>query len=154
MANLPLVSLIPVVHLDLQISPRIFEKIRNDPNVIFRGLEEDGSRKNLKQPISWHSPFNVQKNEKKFLPAQESETFSSGCLETVGVGGHLQALLQAVQGLTDRHQRLSSGEQCWGSGSGIRCFFFNPWIRIRGPESGMSFSGSRISDPGSQIRAP
>jgi hypothetical protein len=25
-ANLPLVSLIPVVHLDLQISPRIFEK--------------------------------------------------------------------------------------------------------------------------------
>jgi hypothetical protein len=26
-ANLPPVSLIPVVHLDLQISPRIFEKI-------------------------------------------------------------------------------------------------------------------------------
>jgi hypothetical protein len=40
MANLP-----PVVHLDLQISPRIFEKIRNDPNAIIRGLGEDDSRK-------------------------------------------------------------------------------------------------------------
>jgi hypothetical protein len=28
-ANLPLVSLIPVVHLGLRISPRIFEKIQN-----------------------------------------------------------------------------------------------------------------------------
>jgi hypothetical protein len=35
-----LVSLTPVVHLDLRISPRIFEKIRNDPNVIIRGLVE------------------------------------------------------------------------------------------------------------------
>jgi hypothetical protein len=39
-ANLPPVSLTPVVHLDLRISPRIFEKIRNDPNVIIRGLGE------------------------------------------------------------------------------------------------------------------
>jgi hypothetical protein len=39
-ANLPTVSLIPVMHLDLRISPRIFGKIRNGPNVIFRGLEE------------------------------------------------------------------------------------------------------------------
>jgi hypothetical protein len=36
--NLPPVSLTPLVHLDLRISPRIFEKIRNDPNVIIRGL--------------------------------------------------------------------------------------------------------------------
>jgi hypothetical protein len=42
-ANLLPVSLIPVVHLDLQISPRIFEKIRNDPSVKFRGLGEDDS---------------------------------------------------------------------------------------------------------------
>ena len=42
-ANLPPVSLTPVVHLDLQISPRIFEKIRNDPNVIIRGLGEGDS---------------------------------------------------------------------------------------------------------------
>jgi hypothetical protein len=38
--NLPQVSLTPVVHLDLRISPRIFEKIRNDHNVIIRGLGE------------------------------------------------------------------------------------------------------------------
>ncbi len=41
--NLPLVSLTPVVHLDLRIPPRIFEKIRNDPNVIIRGLGEGDS---------------------------------------------------------------------------------------------------------------
>ena len=33
-ANLPPVLLIPVVHLYLRISPRIFEKIRNGPNLI------------------------------------------------------------------------------------------------------------------------
>jgi hypothetical protein len=33
-SNLPPLSLTPVVHLDLRISPRIFEKIQNDPNVI------------------------------------------------------------------------------------------------------------------------
>ncbi len=44
-ANLPLVSLKPVVHLDLRISPRIFEKIRNDAKVIIRGLGEDDSWK-------------------------------------------------------------------------------------------------------------
>jgi hypothetical protein len=38
-----MVSLIPVVHHDLRISSRIFEKNRNDPNVIFRGFEEDVS---------------------------------------------------------------------------------------------------------------
>jgi hypothetical protein len=57
-ANLPPVSLTPVVplskfaamplmiqvvHLDLQIYQRIFEKIRNDPSAIFRGLGEDDS---------------------------------------------------------------------------------------------------------------
>ncbi len=39
-ANLPPVSLTPLVHLNLRISPRIFEKIRNDPNVIIMGLGE------------------------------------------------------------------------------------------------------------------
>ncbi len=32
-----------VVHLDLRISPRIFEKIRNNPTFIFRGLGEGDS---------------------------------------------------------------------------------------------------------------
>ncbi len=35
----------PVVHLDLRISLRIFEKILNDPNVIIRGLGEGDSWK-------------------------------------------------------------------------------------------------------------
>ncbi len=38
MANLPLMSMIPVVHLDLGISPQIFWKIWNDPNIIFQVL--------------------------------------------------------------------------------------------------------------------
>jgi hypothetical protein len=42
-SNLPPVSLTPVVHPDLRISPQIFEKIRNYPNVIFRGLGEGDS---------------------------------------------------------------------------------------------------------------
>jgi hypothetical protein len=41
--NLPPVSLIPVVNLELRISPRIFEKIRNGPNGILRGLGETDS---------------------------------------------------------------------------------------------------------------
>ncbi len=40
--NLPPVSLTPV-HLDLRISPQIFEIIQNDPNVIFGGLGEGDS---------------------------------------------------------------------------------------------------------------
>ncbi len=51
-ANLSPVSSIPVVHLDLRISPRIFEKIRNDPKFIFRGLGEMIHEKNMKQKIS------------------------------------------------------------------------------------------------------
>ncbi len=35
--HLPPVSLTPVANLDLRISPRIFEKIRNGPNGIIRG---------------------------------------------------------------------------------------------------------------------
>jgi hypothetical protein len=51
--NLPPVSLTPVVHLDLRISPRIFEKIRNSPNVGHSGA--GGKliyKKNQKQKIS------------------------------------------------------------------------------------------------------
>ena len=39
-AILPPVSLTTVVNLELRISPRIFEKIRNGPNGILRGLGE------------------------------------------------------------------------------------------------------------------
>jgi hypothetical protein len=43
--HLPPVSLTPVANLELRISPRIFEKIRNIPNVILIGLGETDSRK-------------------------------------------------------------------------------------------------------------
>ncbi len=43
--HLPPVSLTPVANLELRISPRIFEKIRNDPNGKIRGLGETDSRK-------------------------------------------------------------------------------------------------------------
>ncbi len=39
------VSLTPVANLELVIPPRIFEKIRNDPNGILRGLGETDSWK-------------------------------------------------------------------------------------------------------------
>jgi hypothetical protein len=41
--HVPPVSTTPVMHLELQISPRIFEKTRNDLTGIFRGLEETDS---------------------------------------------------------------------------------------------------------------
>ncbi len=43
--HLPPVPLTPVANLELRISSRIFEKIRNGPNSIIRGLGETGSRK-------------------------------------------------------------------------------------------------------------
>jgi hypothetical protein len=53
-ANLPLVSLIPVMHLDVQISTQIFDKIRDDPTVIFRGLgeNESGKKPEVKNPVT------------------------------------------------------------------------------------------------------
>ncbi len=56
-ANLTLVSLIPVVHLDLRISPRIFEKIRTGPNGILWGWGETDSWKKLAAKNSWTCPF-------------------------------------------------------------------------------------------------
>jgi hypothetical protein len=43
--HLPPVSTTPVANLELRISPRNFEKIRNGPNDIIRGLGETDSRK-------------------------------------------------------------------------------------------------------------
>ncbi len=48
------------LHLELRISLRIFEKIRNSPNGIIRGLGETDSWKKIqKEKISWHCPFNI-----------------------------------------------------------------------------------------------
>ncbi len=58
-ANLPPVSLVPVVHLDLRISPRILEKTRYDPNEIVWGWGEIDSRKKTRSKKSRDSiPFN------------------------------------------------------------------------------------------------
>jgi hypothetical protein len=43
--NLPSVSMTPVVHLDLRISLRVFEKIQISSNGILGGLRENDSQK-------------------------------------------------------------------------------------------------------------
>ncbi len=53
--NLPLVLLILMVHLDLWISLRIFQKNFKCPKCIFRGLGMMIHEENLKQKILWHS---------------------------------------------------------------------------------------------------
>ncbi len=55
--HLPPVSLTPIANLELQISPRIFEKIWNGLYEILWGWGETDSWKNQKQKISWHCPF-------------------------------------------------------------------------------------------------
>ncbi len=47
----------PVVHLELWISLRIFEKIQNGLNGMLRGLGETDSWNKQKSKISWHCPF-------------------------------------------------------------------------------------------------
>ncbi len=58
-AKLPPVLLKPVVHIDLGISPQVYEKIWNGPNGILWGWGETDSWKNQMQKILWHCPFNV-----------------------------------------------------------------------------------------------
>jgi hypothetical protein len=50
--HLPPMSLTPVANLELRISPRNFEKIRNGPNGLIRGLGKLIQEKNQKQKIS------------------------------------------------------------------------------------------------------
>ena len=45
-----IISLILVVHHDLRISPRLSEKIQNDPYAVFRGLGEMGEDDSRKKP--------------------------------------------------------------------------------------------------------
>ncbi len=55
--NLPPVSLIPVVHLDLRVSPWILKKFEMTL-ILFSGDWGDMiHEKNLKRKISWHCPF-------------------------------------------------------------------------------------------------
>ena len=51
---------VPLVHLELQISLQILEKKNwNDPNAIIRGLGKMIHEKNQKQKILWHYPFKL-----------------------------------------------------------------------------------------------
>ncbi len=66
--HLPPVSTTPVVNLDLRISPRIVEKIRNGPIGILWGWGETDSRKKQKRKISWHCPFKrISRKRQKYL---------------------------------------------------------------------------------------
>jgi hypothetical protein len=49
----------PVVHLDLGIFPRIFEKNRNDPNTVFRGFGKKIHEKNKSKKSRDTVPFNA-----------------------------------------------------------------------------------------------
>jgi hypothetical protein len=58
--HLPPVSFTPVANLELRISPRIFEKIRNDPNGILRSLGETDSGKKTRSRKSRDTvPLNI-----------------------------------------------------------------------------------------------
>ncbi len=50
---------LPVVHLELQISPLIFEKFWNDPNGILWDREETDTWKKPEAKISRHCPFDT-----------------------------------------------------------------------------------------------
>jgi hypothetical protein len=56
----------PVVHLELQISPQVFEKMRNGPNGILKGLEETDVKKTRSRKFCGTVPliilFSVIKN--------------------------------------------------------------------------------------------
>jgi hypothetical protein len=52
-----------VANLELRISPRIFEKIRNDPNGIIRGLGEPDFKKNQKQKSRDTVPLKLDQND-------------------------------------------------------------------------------------------
>jgi hypothetical protein len=65
--HLPPVSLTPVASLELRISPQIFEKIRNGPNGIIRGLGETDSRKKTRSKKSRDTvPLNAFETNIKF----------------------------------------------------------------------------------------
>ncbi len=78
---MPLVSLTPVVHLELRISPRIFEKSRIGPNCILRGF-----KKNQKSKISWHCPFKLDANRQGRYTLSFLLWLGVRGEETVGIG--------------------------------------------------------------------
>ncbi len=52
------VSLTPLNNVHSRLSPRIFEKNRNDPNGILRGQGDTDLQEKLRSKISCQTPFN------------------------------------------------------------------------------------------------
>jgi hypothetical protein len=77
--HLPPVSTTPVVHLELRISPRIFEKIRNGLNGILRNLGETDT---WKKPVSITPAVTVAK-----FAAGDIDTGSKFATGVVDTGG-------------------------------------------------------------------
>jgi hypothetical protein len=69
------VSLTPLTNIHSQISPRIFEKIRNDPS---ENSEARGTliyEKNLKSKISCQTPFKQEENMRNSLPVSRKSSW-------------------------------------------------------------------------------
>ncbi len=62
-AHLPPVSMTPVVHFEMRISPRISDKIRYGPNGVLRGLGKTESWKNQKLKLHRCSFFSTRKTD-------------------------------------------------------------------------------------------
>ncbi len=74
--HLPPVSTTPAANLELWISPRIFENIRNGPNGIIRGLGETDSWRKPEAKILWHCPFKHSLPTSTFLELFELLLFA------------------------------------------------------------------------------
>jgi hypothetical protein len=83
--HLPPVSLTPVANLELRITPRIFKKIRNDPNGIIRGLGETDSRKKTR---SKKSRDTVPLRSSSDLPVGQLSNLSLEALHLLPDGVH------------------------------------------------------------------
>ncbi len=69
-----------VVHLELRISPQIFEKILNGPNGISGAWGKLIHVENLKSKISWHCPFNFPRLKKGIWNNAQYAVEASGSL--------------------------------------------------------------------------
>ncbi len=92
--HLPPVSLTPVANLELRISPRILEKIRNGRNSGAGGklIHE----KNQKQKISWHCPFKRAKPNHCFSAGwcfSASHWFTASQTKPIDLSGFLLSLV-------------------------------------------------------------
>ncbi len=88
--HLPPVLLTPVANLELRISPRIFEKIRNGPTGIIKSSGETDSRKKLEVKISDTVPLTwLERERKRKYPSPQLETNTYICRLLTPLKAHL-----------------------------------------------------------------